>query len=828
MPLEGWFDLEIPGGEPALQVLGFTADERAFVLPMMARALFDRDLRSAAIDARLTRMLAELHSHATGSTDVITIPAPLDAAVWRDILPPVKPPASTDLFTRIITDRSALLTAYGLVATTDGVRTFLARDRDTLRFIYQQASGPFAVVSRTLAIDDEQVLVPGGTDAAGAWQQLVGVAPSRPGPFLRALLTKDHGRLAWYYDTIGTLDAEQVQAVWPAGGSLVQTAAALYPAFREPDPQWRLPEQPFRRAPIDAWTVLTLNPVTNGGVHSPLPQATWALLFSNGRPTHDQVVRTLEDNARPVSLPWLARETLTPIVRERRTRHEMFRLAQRVFVDAMPASHADVAIGVAGLRHYRSLGFTLERMQVREPAVWVAAMQAARHVSEVSDHRRDSLAIFQSLLAIVERMRHVRTIDLATTTQLIRSLSKAVQVDKDVPQSAMTWIVDVLMPALPGLIRPDALTSQTAYESTILQALAGPAERDIPTVEWEGLTYTSDPVAAEHERLQDMRALLLSPGLDAALASRRPREIADALMVLVYATALGDPTGPASLSPDVVARHEFGLGATALVREELPWSPPEERQGSGPWHVQGSLLGLDLAMSRLFLRRIADQQMPLAPTLTLNDLATLTRTGAGMVASELEDAHRDELAAAIVRGRTRVDQATSLAEFLALANECGMSSTTQQLLTWVLTRQRDAASQVFSLRDLMWLGKPDLSREALDRWGVSAEGLDGRRVLAMPGPNPWEDYAGRSEVGQLTTQVPDLTLRLVEETARLRLPASLVPSLLAFALEDYWHDVRARFSDDWPRLTQQAAALSGLRIQDYVAALAGGGPLRAP
>ena len=169
-----------------------------------------------------------------------------------------------------------------------------------------------------------------------------------------------------------------------------------------------------------------------------------------------------------------------------------------------------------------------------------------------------------------------------------------------------------------------------------------------------------------------------------------------------------------------------------------------------------------------------------------------------------------------------------LAEFLALAYECGMSSTTQQLLTWVLTRQRDAASQVFSLRDLMWLGKPDLSREALDRWGVSAEGLDGRRVLAMPGPNPWEDYAGRSEVGQLTTQVPDLTLRLVEETARLRLPASLVPSLLAFALEDYWHDVRARFSDDWPRLTQQAAALSGLRIQDYVAALAGGGPLRAP
>jgi hypothetical protein len=58
------------------------------------------------------------------------------------------------------------------------------------------------------------------------------------------------------------------------------------------------------------------------------------------------------------------------------------------------------------------------------------------------------------------------------------------------------------------------------------------------------------------------------------------------------------------------------------------------------------------------------------------------------------------------------------------------------------------------------------------------------------------------------------------------LPAALVPALLAFALEDYWHDVRARFADDWPRLTRQAASLSSSRIQDYVAALTGNGPLR--
>jgi hypothetical protein len=109
---------------------------------------------------------------------------------------------------------------------------------------------------------------------------------------------------------------------------------------------------------------------------------------------------------------------------------------------------------------------------------------------------------------------------------------------------------------------------------------------------------------------------------------------------------------------------------------------------------------------------------------------------------------------------------------------------------------------------------------------MAAEGLDGRRVPAMPRPAPWEDFAGRSDVGQIATQAPDLTLRLVEETARLKLPAQLIPSLLAFAVNDYWHDVQARFVDDWWRMTRQARALQSARVEDYVAALSGGGPLR--
>jgi hypothetical protein len=97
----------------------------------------------------------------------------------------------------------------------------------------------------------------------------------------------------------------------------------------------------------------------------------------------------------------------------------------------------------------------------------------------------------------------------------------------------------------------------------------------------------------------------------------------------------------------------------------------------------------------------------------------------------------------------------------------------------------------------------------------------------MPRPAPWEDFGGRPDGGVMGTQSPDLVLRLIQETVRLKLPAKLVPSLLTFAAQDYWHDVAARFPDDWPAMARQALALSPSRVEDYVAALAGTGPLRS-
>jgi hypothetical protein len=243
--------------------------------------------------------------------------------------------------------------------------------------------------------------------------------------------------------------------------------------------------------------------------------------------------------------------------------------------------------------------------------------------------------------------------------------------------------------------------------------------------------------------------------------------------------------------------------------------------------VEGSLLGLDLGLARLSLRRIADNEMPVAPTINLNDELTLARTAVALNARDLNDADRDAIVAAIARGRARAAAAgRDLAGITELADAMHWSAALRQTLPWMRSRTPDALSSLFSLRDLLWLGSPTLDRSALDRWGVYREPLDGRWRTAMPPPAAWDYFGGRADGGVIGTQTPDLTLRLAEETARLRLPARLVPALLMYATQDYWHDVQARFPDDWPAMARQALALSPSRVEDYVAALAGNGPLR--
>ena len=138
--------------------------------------------------------------------------------------------------------------------------------------------------------------------------------------------------------------------------------------------------------------------------------------------------------------------------------------------------------------------------------------------------------------------------------------------------------------------------------------------------------------------------------------------------------------------------------------------------------------------------------MPVAPTINLNDQLTLARTVRDAERRELPDADRDRIVAAIAAARA-VAAARASPALLALADEAQLSAAVQADAAWTVTRTPELAPALFGLRDLMWLGKPDVPRERLDRWGVYAEGLDNRLRTAMPPPAPWENFGGRADGG---------------------------------------------------------------------------------
>ena len=60
--------------------------------------------------------------------------------------------------------------------------------------------------SAALALHQTHAAVPGGLAAEPLWEKMAGASPARPGPFFKALLEKDDGKLLAFYATLAQLD----------------------------------------------------------------------------------------------------------------------------------------------------------------------------------------------------------------------------------------------------------------------------------------------------------------------------------------------------------------------------------------------------------------------------------------------------------------------------------------------------------------------------------------------------------------------------------------------------------------------------------------------
>jgi hypothetical protein len=347
-----------------------------------------------------------------------------------------------------------------------------------------------------------------------------------------------------------------------------------------------------------------------------------------------------------------------------------------------------------------------------------------------------------------------------------------------------------------------------------------------------GSSDLPDPREAIDDAIEELgqvtRARDLARAREVARDLTRAADVAlgEVLSSLAYALNLGDPDGPTLLGGDVARRHDFGIDSRVPgVAEYQPWSIPEQRYDPGvPWHVSGSLIGLDVALAPLALTRLMADTLLGPPLLGSNDRETFARSVALMNPFALRDAERDTIVTAVERGRRRVLAVAADADIEPLADQVRMDGWRRQALRWTVVHERDRVPGYFSLLELLVLGGG--RTDDLHAWGTAMTPLWGCLCTRMPPPNAWRFLTGRPQVGLLGSAVPDVTLHVAIALGALDLPAPLTRRVLAAAMQQFVDEVRPSDGNDWLSLVRGGQGFSRERVEDFVAAAAAvGGPL---
>ena len=827
---------------------GITVVDRSRLMLDVIRALFDApDGQDAADTRRRQQVTAVLTAPRADSREAV--PLPLDPSIWRETIFDRQIP-DDGLVAAILSDRGAALLYHGLAALDDETLAALGPDRETL-IVLKRHPGTFAAFGRSLRIHAGRVAVPGGPDADSLWQEIVGAEPTRPGAFARRLFGGNTGRLAFFFDTLAHLDpAHQRFALGGAlrGSARVERVRALLDVFEQTAPEWRPDERPFNRPSFDpALTLSVLAVSAEGTLAPPAGRDFWTRVFRADEghdPGFEEFTARdfLDANDRnPVDAAWLASRVHRQPAAVGRRRLESVLFAQRIH-DAAAEDDAEAATAVRGYIAYPSLLLTLERMEI-PPALMIRAARRAQSLDVVHDEhdRRNAIVQFQGTLALLDRIATNRGLSRGAIEDAVASLV-GVEVSAEGYQARIArWLRDDLSPLLPGL----GTEGPDPFDDALLAAMAGVSgERAAaPVVELEGHAYRADPAQGELMRLRRVRERQDAPPLEEAVGAvlaafsapadraarvRAERVLADALASLVYAAYLGSPDGPALGAGNVALRHDLGMTAMLPPRPAGTWRLPVEEFGArGGWRLRGSLLGLDLALARLTLRRMDDGTMPPEPHLSKSDRQTAEWTAALLNPHLMTDAARDEIASAIARGRARLTALTvDRDEVDRVARDAGLSEWRREALAWAVAHEPEGVPAQLSLLELFWLGAPRQSEAApLDPWGAALLPLTGCPCLRMPHPQPWEEFAGRPASGIMATRGADVML-LVAETLRERaLPASLAPAVASFAMRDALDHTEPAYLDDWAAFSAAVTAIPRDRMDDYIAALAASGPL---
>ena len=414
------------------------------------------------------------------------LPLPLPAFWKQEVFEPRHLPVLD-----ITNDRKWSLAYVGLMALDDETLSFLSARSPLVRQLRDDHPGAFAAFGRSVRVRDGAVDSPGGPDADGVWQNLVGRAPSDAERFIHDLFNADDGRLAYFYDVVSHLDPWRQSFVlggYLQGGDRIRFVQGVYATFPS-TAGWNVDDRPFFRPVFDAGLAVSFVESADGRVCGP---PWWPSVLKRVSDDHDwsatpeRVERDIEE--RPADAAWTL-EWMFQSPKEAATRFAVLRLAQRLF----PSVQRDAALpfeqSLRAVTEMPTLARTLERMGVDDPVVFAKVAGAARTLTK-SGGVNDAglvLARWQAILGLLEQRERLRALPRDLRDRLLVSLAEATPSSADAHGVLAGWFVEQFLPAFLEQTVDDAM-----LEAAAIDAFAGAGARQSDPVTWEGLEYVLD------------------------------------------------------------------------------------------------------------------------------------------------------------------------------------------------------------------------------------------------------------------------------------------------------------------------------------------------
>ncbi|MEO7192728.1 MAG: hypothetical protein ABI051_16895 [Vicinamibacterales bacterium] len=294
--------------------------------------------------------------------------------------------------------------------------------------------------------------------------------------------------------------------------------------------------------------------------------------------------------------------------------------------------------------------------------------------------------------------------------------------------------------------------------------------------------------------------------------------VTDAVVPSILYALAGSPTSVPAVLGDAWFLHDLQdpeFGEHRRPWRDTAWQIPTGtvRQRGGTSMV-GSLLAVDVALADARLVRLPAAEVPSGTIIDPGAAPAITRllaSGAWRNADGLAD-----VVAKTIEGRRRVEawraQSPPTPDVARALRAALVDPWRINLMLWRASQGHAHAFDELRPTELYRLGGGDRMPEQLGAPEGFIDGCLCRARLEMPS---LENLRGR-RIGIGSAVAGDLSLRLAEHLTPLKLPLTLVPTLLPAAVQDWLDQISQLWLDDWEGFALWPRRVPMDRVEDYL------------